>query len=193
MRASSVIVLLVSAFAVAATVPGIAAATESKTGFVAWALERTGEMDLRWNRMTALGETMPSTIADGTGEASLNSLSSARIVRGTALSHNVIASRSFLHSVWMDARFLPLSTRERNGAARGVTAFQSPAAARLAMPNGVRRSIESSIHQKHFFRTFGTSVSRPKLESFGRIHRAERSHSRGVSRPASRAARPRIL
>jgi hypothetical protein len=61
------------------------------------------------------------------------------------------------------------------------------------MPHSVRRPLNSSIQQKNFFRTFGASVARPKLDSFGKINRTGHARSRGVSRPASRADRPRLL
>jgi len=193
MRTSLLIVLFLFVMALAAVLPGKAAAAESTTGFVAWALDRAGEMDLRWSRMTGLGETNASEARDGTGTAAEHSPSSARIARGTELSHSVITSRSFLRKVSTKAEFLPLSTRERNGAARGVSRLQSPAKARLSMPCSVRRPLNSSIQQKNFFRTFGTSVARPKFDSFGRISRTGHTRSRGVSRPAYRVDRPRIL
>ena len=193
MRTPMLTVLFLFVLTIAAVVPGIAAAAESRTCFVAWALDRAGEMDVRWNRMTAMGETKPSGAHDMTGTAAGRSLSSSRTVHGTELSHDVIASRSFLHKVTTKAQFLPLSTRERNGAARGVSSLQSPAKARLSMPNSVRRPLNSSFQQKNFFRTFGASIARPKLDSFGRISKTGHTRSRGVSRPASRADRPRIL
>ena len=193
MRTPLLTVLFLFVLTVAAAIPGIAAATESGTGFVAWALDRAGEMDRSWTRITAVSETKPSGARNETAAAAERSLSPARIVRGTALSHDVITSRSFLRKVTTKAQFLPLTTRERNGAARGASSLQSPAKARLSMPYSVRRPLNSSIQQKNFFRTFGTSVARPKLDSFGRINKTGHPHSRGVSRPASHADRPRIL
>lgn len=190
MRTPLLTVLFLFVLTVAAVIPGIAAATESGTGFVAWALDRAGEMDRSWTRITAVSETKPSGALNVTPAAVEPSRSPARIVRGTALSHDVITSRSSRHKVTTNAQFLPLSTRERNDAARGASSLQSPAKARLSMPHSVRRPLNSSI-QKNFFRTFGTSVARPKLNSFGRINKTGHSHSRGVARPASRADRPR--
>jgi hypothetical protein len=193
MRTSSSIVLLLFVSVIAAVVPGIAAADESKTGFVAWALDRSGEMDLRWDRMTGLGGANASEPRDGTGTAAERSPSSARTARGTELSHSIITSRSFMRKVTTHGTFLPLSTRERNGAARGVSRLQSPAKARLSTPYSIRRPLNSSIQQKNFFRTFGASVSRPKLESFGRLSKSGHTRGRGVSRPSSHTDRPRIL
>jgi hypothetical protein len=193
MRTPLSTVLFLFVLTVAAAIPGIAAATESGTGFVAWALDRAGEMDQSWTRITAVSETKPSGARNETAAAVELSHSPARIVRGTALSHDVITSRSFLRKVTTKAQFLPLTTRERNGAARGASSLQSPAKARLSMPYSVRRPLNSSIQQKNFFRTFGTSVARPKLNSFGRISKTGHTRSRGVARPASHADRPRIL
>jgi hypothetical protein len=193
MRTSLLIVSFLFISAVVAAIPGIAAAAEATTGFVAWALDRAGEMDLRWSRMTGTGEASASGAPDGTGTTAERSPSSARIARGTELSHSVITPRSFLRTVSTKAEFLPLSTRERNGAARGVSRLESPAKARLSGPFSVRRPLNSSFQQKNFFHTFGASVARPKLDSFGRIHKTGHSRSRGFSRPASRADRPRLL
>ena len=193
MRTSTLIVLFLFVPAVGAVLPGIAAASESRTDFDAWALDRAAEMDLRWSRLTGSTEAKSSEARDVPRSAAEYSSASARTVRGAELSHEIIASRSFLHKVTTRAQFLPLSTRERNGAARGVSRLESPAKARLSMPNSVRRPLNSSIQQRKFFRTFGTSVARPKLDSFGRISKTGHTRSRGVSRPAHRAARPRIL
>jgi len=187
------IVLFLCILAVAAAVPGIAAANESQTGFVAWALDRAGEMDQRWSSMTGLGETKPSDARYETVTTAERSSTSPRTVHGTELSHDIIASRSFLHKVTTKGQFLPLSTRDRNGAARGASSLQSPAKARLSLPNSVRRPLNSSIQQKKFFHTFGASVARPRLDSFGRLNKTGHYHSRAASRPAYRAARPRIL
>jgi hypothetical protein len=194
MRTPLSIVLFLFVLAIAAIVPGMAAAAESTTGFVAWALDRAGDMDLRWNRMTGQGGANTSEARDGTGTAAERSPSSARIARGTELSHSVITSRSFLRTVSTKAEFLPLSTRARSDAARGVARLQSPAKARLSGSFSVRRPLNSPLQQKNFFHTFGASVARPKLDSFGSsIHKTGHTRGRGVSRPASRADRPRLL
>jgi hypothetical protein len=173
--------------------PGIAAAAESTTGFVAWALDRAGEIDLRWSHMTDLGAVNAPEARDGTGTVSERSLSSERTVRGTELSHSIIASHSVMHKVTLNSPLLPISTRERNGAARGVSRLRSPAMARLSVPFSIRRPFNSSTQRKYFLRTFGESVARPRLESFGRIGKSGHRLGRGISRPTSRAARPRIL
>jgi len=191
MRTPLLTVLFFFVLTIAAVIPGIAAATESGTGFVAWALDRAGEMDRSWTRITAVSETKSSGARNETAAAVELSHSPARIIRGAELSHSVITSRSFLHKVSTKTEFLPRSTRERSDAARGVSRLESPAKARLSGPFSVRRPLNSSIQQKNFFRTFGTSVARPKLNSFGRINKTGHSRSRGVSRPASHADRPR--
>jgi hypothetical protein len=48
------------------------------------------------------------------------------------------------------------------------------------------------VQQKNFFARFG-EISRPRLNSFGRISSSDRLHRGAVSRPACRAARPRLL
>lgn len=193
MRASSLIVLFLFASAVVAAVPGIAAAAESTPGFVAWALDRAGEMDLRWNRMTGLGEAKCPEARATTCPSTDFSSASARTVHGMKLSHDIVTSNSYLHKVTTKNQLLPLSTRERNGAARGVSRLESPAKAHLSTSYSVKRPLNSSIQQKHFVRSFGSSVSRPKLDSFGRINKTGHTRSRGFSHPAGRWDRPRIL
>jgi hypothetical protein len=115
-----------------------------------------------------------------------------RASSSTKLSHKIIDSRDFVRRVGGDFQFMPQVAHRRNGAARGLTTLDSPADARLNVPYSIKRPLNSSIQQKNFFHSFG-DVSRPRLNSFGRIHKSEHSFSRTASRPSYRAARPRIL
>jgi hypothetical protein len=193
MRTSLSIVVFLFLFALAAAAPVFAAASEPGTGFVGWALDKSDELDLRWSRMTGIGAANTSGGRDGAGVATARSFVSGANDRGTALSHAIITSHSLPHKVTMNSPLLPLSTRPRNGAARGVSRLQSPAQARLSLPYAMKRPLNSSIQQRNFFHTFGGSVARPKLKSFGRISRTAHRFGGAVSRPSGRVSRPRIL
>jgi hypothetical protein len=190
MRIVALTVLLLSVFAAACIAPAGNAVAAANTSFVSWALERSNECDARWNRIS-LGRD--ANRPERFGGAALRTGRQAVEQKGAKLSHSVITTRSFIHTIAGNAAYLPLSTRERNGASRGTSRLQSPAKTRLTVPYDVRRPIHSSIQTKSFFREFGTTVSRPKLESFGRISKVDRHHRGTVSRPAYRATRPRIL
>jgi hypothetical protein len=143
--------------------------------------------------MTGLAAANTPGSRDGTQAVTARSYVSGDADRGTELSHAVISSHSLPHKVTMNSPLLPLSTRPRNGAARGVSRLQSPARARLSVPCTIKRPLNSSIQQKNFFHSFGGSVARPRLNSFGRISTKGRRFGGAVSRPAGRVSRPRIL
>jgi hypothetical protein len=193
MRISLSIVLFLLVLALGAALPVLAVASEAGSGFVAWALDKSEELDIRWSRMTGIAATNAPADPDGTSVEAGRSSPSGAVVRGEPLSHDILSSHSLPHRAMTDSPLLPLSTRTRNGASRGVSRLQSPAQARLSVPHTMRRPLNSSIQQRNFFRSFGGSVSRPKLNSFGRINRAGFTHSRAATRPAARVARPRIL
>jgi len=193
MRTTALTVLLFLVFAVAAAIPARGAAAAANSNFVSWALDRSNECDARWSRIAGARNAGIPAGSRGTAVTPLRSSAEQGVIHGAKLSHSVITTRSFIHAMSGNERHFPLSSRMRNGASRGVSTLQSPAKARLTVPYDVRRPLNSSIQKKNFFRNFGATVSRPKLDSFGRISRADRHRSGAVSRPAYRANRPRIL
>lgn len=190
MRILALTVLLLSVSAAAFIAPASDAVAASNANFVSWALERSNEFDARWSRI-ALGRdaNLPGHFSGATHRTGRPAVEQ----KGAKLSHSVITTRSFVHAIAGHSEYLPLSTRARNGASRGASKLESPAKAHLTVPYDVRRPINSSIQTRDFFHKFGTSISRPKLESFGRISKVNRHHRGSVSRPAYRATRPRIL
>jgi len=193
MRTTVLTVLLFLVFAAVAGIPARGAAAAANSNFVSWALDRSNECDARWSRIAGASNADLPAGSRGTAIAPLRSSAERGVIQAAKLSHSVITTRSFIHSMPGNERHFPLSSRLRNGAARGVSTLQSPAKARLTVPYDVRRPLNSSIQKKNFFRSFGATVSRPKLDSFGRISRTDHHRSGAVSRPAYRANRPRIL
>jgi hypothetical protein len=192
MRTIVLNVLFFLAFACLAAVPGESAAAAAGTDFISWALDRSDECDARWS-LIASGGAEPA-IGSGDEHAARDWMRSpGRTTTGAKLSHSVVTTRSFINKTLRNDRYLPLSARKRNGASRGVARLKSPAQAHLAVPYSVRRPLTSSIERRKIFRDFGTSITRPRLDSFGRMSRDRRLHNGAVSRPAYRAARPRIL
>ena len=192
MRTFALTVLLFLVFAAVAAIPamGVAAANAN---FVSWALDRSNECDARWSRIAGARNANMQAGSGGAAVMPLRPFAEQGVIPGAKLSHSVLTTRSFIHAMPGNERHFPLSTRDRNGASRGVSTLQSPAKARLTVPYDVRRPLNSSIQKKNFFRNFGATVSRPKLDSFGRISRTDRHRNGAVSRPAYRANRPRIL
>jgi len=184
------LLLIVPALAAA---PGQDIAAPADADFLAWALDRSNECDARWSHITGMSGVVPSSRSDGAAGRIQRPLAGESTGSGTELSHTIISTRSFFHSISGNEEHLPLSTRPRNGASRGFSRLQSPAKAHLAVHYDVKRPLNSSLQQKQFFRNFGMTVARPKLNSFGHISKAHRIGLGAVSRPASRAGRPRIL
>jgi hypothetical protein len=193
MRAFALNVLLFLIFAMFVASPGRCAPAPADTEFATWALDRSNECDARWDRITLTIDAVPPDVHGRAAAALQRPSATERVTAVAELSHSVITTRSFFHKTSGKQQYLPLSTRERNGAARGVSTLKSPAKATLSVPYSVRRPLNSSLQQKEFFRDFGTSISRPKLNSFGRISTADHHRNGAVSRPTYRPARPRIL
>ncbi len=193
MRTFLLAAVLIIVSGTACAIPGGSALAAEPAGFLSWALDRGGECDMRWNLIanTNVVESY-SSLSGGTGTALGRPSVSEKASSASKLSHSIISTRSFFRSVERNAEFLPLSTRERGNATRGSHMLENPAHAHLATPYDVKRPLNSSVQQKNFFARFG-GISRPKLNSFGRISSSDRLHRGAVSRPACRAARPRIL
>lgn len=193
MRTFSFTAVLLLVFAAVCATPGGSVSAAAPADFLSWALARSDECDLRWSRIAdaRTGEMVPS-ISDSTETLSTWLTTSEKAMLGDKLSHSIISSRSFFHPVESNAEFLPLSTRERGGPTRGAHMLKNPAQAHLAIPYDVKRPLNSSVQQKKFIRSIG-DISRPRLNSFGRISKSSRLNKGAVARPASRAGRPRIL
>jgi hypothetical protein len=179
-------------FLASAAMPGRGAAAE--TDFVAWALDRSNECDERWSIIAGNGDSELSSSLGREIASSALIASGVKITSGTKLSHSIITNRSFTGVSLNNDTYLPLSTRERNGASRGVSRLSNPAQAHYAGPYDMKRPLNSSVQQKNFFRSYNTSVARPRLNSFGRRSSvSHRLHSGATVRPTYRASRPRIL
>jgi hypothetical protein len=186
--AAAVLFLMCAALAA----PAWSAEAPASTSFISWALDRSSECDARWNAIASPGGAA-ATRPDRTAALNNRADSPPTDGAGSKLHHSVITTRSFIHGLSWNETYLPLTTRPRNGASRGVSKLSSPADAMLSLPNATRRPLNSSIQQKQFIRQFGGSISRPKLRSFGRLGTADRHGLGTPTRPASRVARPRIL
>jgi len=193
MRTFGLNVLLFLVFAAIAVSPSRGAAAEATSDFLSWALDRSGECDARWRLIAGSADAHSSPI-DGTDVTTISWLpSGVNVMVPGALSHSIITTRSFIHEVSRNEPFLPLSTRGWNDAARVGSNFENPSQAQLAVPNDIIRPLNSSVQQKNFFPDYGTSISRPRLNSFGRISASHPLFNGAVSRPAFRGDRPRML
>ena len=193
MRTFGLNVLLFLVFAAVALSPSKGAAAAASPDFLSWALDRSSECDARWSLIAGPGDAHSSPV-DGTNATATSWLPSGVnvMVLGT-LSHSVITTRSFIHEMSRNERYLPLTTRPWEDAARVGSTFQNPAQAQLAVPNDIIRPLNSSVQQKNFFQDYGTSISRPRLTSFGRLSAAHPLFNGAVARPAFSSDRPHLL
>jgi hypothetical protein len=193
MRTFGLNLLLFLVFAAIALSPSRGAAAAATSDFLSWALDRSGECDVRWRLIAGSGDAHSSPI-DGTDATTTNWLpSGVNVMVAGALSHTVISTRSFIHGVSNNERYLPLSTRPWEDAARVGSALQNPAQAQLSVPNEMIRPLNSSVQQKNFFQDYGTSISRPRLNSFGRISADHPLYNGAVARPAWSSDHPHNL
>ena len=156
-----------------------ASAAASESGeFVEWALQQGRACDSSWNSFV-------KSQSDGVGVARAG-------VRGMA-AHSPVQTgaagytngKGFIHKA--NLPFLPVSTRERSGPARGLGKLDHPASARLNVPHTRHRPFNSRTELSSFRRR-RTGATRLSVTSSHRISRVSRRR-RGVSRPAFRTSR----
>jgi hypothetical protein len=193
MRTLGLNVLLFLVFATVAVSLPPGAALAAGPDFLSWALDRSGECDARWSLIADSGDAQSSP-TDGTNVTTISwAPSDVKAMVPGALSHSVLTTRVFIHAMSKNERYLPLTARNRTGAAMGVSKLQSPAQAQLVVPYEVKRPLNSSIQQKNFFSDYGTSITRPRLKSFGWLSKDHRLFDGAIARPAYRSDRPRLL
>lgn len=193
MRTFGLNLLLLLVLAAIAVSPSRGAAVAASSDFLSWALDRSGECDARW-RLIAGSDDAYSSPIDGTDVTTTNWMpSGVNVMVPGALSHSIITTRSFIHGMSNNERYLPLSTRPWEDAARVGSPLQNPAQAQLSVPNDMIRPLNSSVQQKNFFQDYGTSISRPRLNSFGRLSADHPLYNGAVSRPVWSSDRPHML
>ena len=158
-----------------------AGAVASESGeFVEWALQQGKACDRSWNNFV---ESQPDGVGVArTGIRGVTAHYSARTASGLYTN-----GKGFIHKA--NLPFLPVSTRDRNGPARGLMRLDSPASARLNVPYTRKRPFNSRTELSSSLRR-RTGAMRLSVTSSHRISRVSRTR-RGVSRPAFRTSRPR--
>lgn len=159
--------------------------------FLTWAVRQSENMDRDWTRIT--GDAGHGGTSGRIGPVGSGRAGAYRRPAAAAPAHG--RSWSFTSSGYVHkgkSPFLPLSTRPRGTPSRSFNGIKNPARTMMAHPHHVRRPIHSRVQVKNF-RSGRKSVSRPRLDSFGtRMARGSR-RSRGGSRPAYRADRPKLF
>ncbi|MGD1047656.1 MAG: hypothetical protein ABR899_02750 [Candidatus Krumholzibacteriaceae bacterium] len=194
MRTFGLNLLLSLVIAAVAVSPSRGAAIAASSDFLSWALDRSAECDARWSLITDTGSTEISPF-DGTEVTTISWLpSDVGAMLPGALSHSILTPQPFIHEMSRNERFLPQSTRPRSDAARVGATLDNPAQTQLMVPDeSIKRPLNSSIQQRQFFQDYGTSIARPKLNSFGLISPDRHLFDGAIVRPAFRSDRPRIL
>ncbi len=148
--------------------------------FVEWALQQGRACDTSWNSFV---ESQP----DGVGVAvacARGTIARSPLRAETGLQAN---GKGFIHKA--NLPFLPVSTKDRGGPARGVTRLDSPASARLNVPHSRRRPFNSRT-ELGSFRRRRSSATRLGVTSSHRISRVSRTR-RSASGSFSRTIKTR--
>ncbi len=158
-----------------------AGAYASESGeFIEWALEQGKACDSSWNSFV---RSQPDgVVVAGAPVSGRTARPPARV--SSRLNAN---GKGFIHKA--DLPFLPFSTKERNGPARGLTKLDSPASARLNVPHTRKRPFNSRTELGSFLRR-RTGATRPGVTSSHRISRVSRTR-RSVSSSFTRTVRTR--
>jgi hypothetical protein len=153
-----------------------AGAVASESGeFVEWALQQGRACDSSWNSFV---KSQPDGLSvAGANVRGLTARSSFRTETGLYAN-----GKGFIHKA--NLPFLPFSTRERGGPARGVTKLDSPASARLNVPHTRRRPFNSRTEMVSFRRrrSSSTRLSVTSSHRISRISRTRRSASGSFTR-----------
>jgi len=158
-----------------------ASAVASESGeFVEWAMQQGRACDRSWNSFV---KSQP----DGVGVACAKVRGITARPPGQTGTGIYTNGRGFIHKGSLP--FLPFSTRERSGPARGLGKLDHPASARLNVPHTRKRPFNSRT-ELGSHRRRRTGATRLSVTSSHRISRVSRTR-RGVSRPAFRTSRPR--
>ncbi len=158
-----------------------AGAVASESGeFVEWALHQGKACDSSWNSFV---KSQPDGVSvAGAHVRGLTARSSVRTETGLYTN-----GKGFIHKA--NLPFLPISTRERGGPARGLTKLSNPASARLNVPHTRRRPFNSRTELGNFRRR-KSSATRLSVTSSHRISRVSRTR-RSASGSFTRTVRTR--
>jgi hypothetical protein len=153
-----------------------AAANESGD-FTEWAREQSDACDRNWNNFVNSQPRGPMR----TPVRFDNAGSTTPGFRAEKRSGWHFDNKGFVHKA--DYPFLPLSTKERNGASRGVQRLESPASARLNVPHSRRRPVNSSAQITSSLRS-RSEATRLSVKSGHRLSRVSTRRSGASSRSA---------
>ena len=156
-----------------------ASAVASESGeFVEWAMQQGRACDRSWDSFV---KSQPDGV--GVARAKVRGMTTHSTAQTKTFANT--NARGFIHKA--NLPFLPISTRKRNGPARGLGKLDHPASARLNVPHKRRRPFNSRT-ELGSSRRRRTGATRLRVTSSHRISRVSRRR-RGVSRPTFRTTR----
>ncbi|MBD3179374.1 MAG: hypothetical protein GF417_07075 [Candidatus Latescibacteria bacterium] len=143
--------------------------------FIDWASDESREIDTRWETITGGNRLEPVELSGGNYRRARpgTGTASARYVSGSGFIRTVATGN-------IGSRLFPRTSRERSGPTRGNFSFSSPASMNHGLSNQFRRPRGSSAYRWNSCSRRGT-VSRPRLEGFGRISRSSRRSTVGTN------------
>ena len=186
-----------------AAVPAFSA-SDTREQFHEWALKKgegfdtdwndkivkkqRADLDKRWNKIAISKESKPRS---GRGSSSSYKRAGTSRTYGnrpqSGGSQRPVSGSGFIHK--SNHRFLPSSTRPRNGPSRGTSSLRNPAQTSRGFARDGRRGLRSNTRIRNIFGQ-NRGVSRPRVKSPGRRSQFNR-RGRSFSRPRTRADRPR--
>jgi hypothetical protein len=153
-----------------------ASSVASESGeFVEWALQQGRVCDGSWNSFV---KSQPDGVSVAVASVRVMRVSSPALAETGQYAN----SKGFIHKA--NLPFLPFSTRERGGPARGLTKLSNPASARLNVPHTRRRPFNSRTELGNFRRrrTGATRLSVTNSHRISRVSRTRRSASGSFTR-----------
>jgi len=141
-----------------------------RPAFVDWASGECEQIDSRWDKITGSYGLDPVSMK---GVSYSRPSPERRFSSSRGWSHT-----GSVHSRSGGTRFLPRTSRKRNGPTRGISSFSNPASMNHGLANQHRRARGSSAYRWNSASHRG-NVSRPRLNSFGRISSSRRRSTIG--------------
>ena len=153
------------------------ASAAGRVAFVSWASGKSRELDSRWESITAGNRLKPVVIRRGYARQGRNR---ARSVSGPKWKNSASACTVTGFTGPGSGRMFSRVSRKRSGPTRGSFSFSNPASMNHGLSYNVRRPGGSSAHRWNSVSHRGT-ISRPRLNSFGRISSGSRRATIGTN------------
>lgn len=148
-----------------------------RAAFVSWASGESRKIDNRWEKITAGNRLNPVVLRKGYNRRTRYR---SRAVSGPNWNGSASACTGAGFTGPGSGRVFSRVSRQRSGPTRGSFSFTNPASMNHGLSYKVRRPGGSSAHRRNSASGRGT-ISRPRLNSFGRISSSRRRSAIGTN------------